>query len=91
MIVVTIEKWPNGNPHEKRELGRIEIVNDGEGDVDVSSYDIALKQQAGLSSRYDTVKQGRVEGFPRGKYNPDANPFALLFYSLRACLMPKRD
>ena len=90
MIVVTIEKWPHGNPHEKREIGRVEIVNDMSGDVETSSYTVALKSRAGASSRYDTVKQGRVDDFPRAKYNPDANPYALLLYALRACLMPKQ-
>ena len=91
MIVVTIEKWAHGNPNERRELGRIEIANDMKGDVESSNYNVRLMTRQGQSQRFAVIKEGRVNEFPRGRYNPDSNPYALLLYALRACLAPKRS
>jgi hypothetical protein len=90
MIVVTIEKWPHGRMSERYEIGRVEITNDMTGDIEVSSYDVELKQPHGSARHHSVVKRGRVDAFPRGKYNPDSNPYALLLYALRACLTPAR-
>ncbi|MHA1524730.1 MAG: hypothetical protein ACTSY1_10035 [Alphaproteobacteria bacterium] len=88
MIVVTIEKWPNGNSDERRELGRVQITNDLTGDDTSAHYDVQLLQRDGNSMRHKTRKSGRVANFPRAKYLPEANPFVILLYALRACLMP---
>ena len=88
MIVVTIEKWPDGNPDERRELGRVQITNDLTGDDAASHYDVQLLQRDGNSMRHKLRKSGRVTNFQRGKYHPDTNPFVILLYALRACLMP---
>lgn len=90
MIVVTIEKWPDGNPEERREIGRVQITNDLTGDDNGAHYDVQLLQRDGNSIRHKVRKSGRIINFPRGKYLPDVNPFVVLLYALRACLVPDR-
>lgn len=90
MIVVTIEDWPQGNPHHKRELGRIEIVNEEVDGAQSANFGVALKARESLSQHYSVIREGRVEDYPRDKYNPESNPYALLLFALRACLAPRR-
>ncbi|HEX9858801.1 MAG TPA: hypothetical protein VGA75_10640, partial [Paracoccaceae bacterium] len=54
------------------------------------NYKVRIGARQGNTQRYEVLKEGRVENFPRGRYNPDGNPYALLLYALRACLAPKR-
>lgn len=90
MIVVTIEKWPDGNPDGRREIGRVQITNDLTGNDAGAHYDVELLQRDGNSIRHKVRKTGRITNFPRGKYLPETNPFVVLLYGLRACLMPDK-
>lgn len=42
MVVVKIELWPGGSESDAREIGRMEITNDGSGTEDIGSYSVAL-------------------------------------------------
>lgn len=45
MIVVKIEIWPFGDQRKARELGRVEIVNDGKGTQDQADYDVRFHDE----------------------------------------------
>lgn len=56
MLVVTVELRPGGDPLRARTLETLTIVNDGSGDFDVGSYDVAAEVGG---------RKARVVGFPR--------------------------
>lgn len=74
MIVIRIELWPNGKEKGKRELGRLEIENDGSGTADLGNYDCAATVIPGVVRR-----ACRVERFNRKR----RNSWDLAFVALR--------
>jgi hypothetical protein len=63
VIRVTVELIPHGDESRKRELARMEIVNDESGDQATGSYDgVLFAEYTPLCGRY-----GRVTGFHRSK------------------------
>ena len=59
MLVVKIELWPFGQEKFKKELGRLEICNDGEGTMTRGNY----------YTRSETLETIKVEDWPRTERN----------------------
>lgn len=76
MIRITAELIPFGLG-EPKELGFIEIVNDGTGSLSVGNYNVFLKGTGGGIKR-----RGRVERFPRASQGV----WDLLYLSLQNTL-----
>lgn len=78
MIVVKVELWPLGSEAKATELGRMYIANDGTGDAERGSYDVAVCRKgyrsvpAPIDKREGApraTRVGRVENYPRLAYN----------------------
>lgn len=67
MIRVTIELLPYGLEANKRNIGTLEIANDGTGTPQRGNYKVRLAK-AGLPK--STWRTGAVVGFPRLKLGP---------------------
>lgn len=98
MIRCIIELVPHGIEEAKRQIGLIEIANDGTGNVDTGSYSVALKKTAPYEGalrknwkngklQNDKILYGQFEGFHRKK----RGVYDLLYLALKACGLDQRN
>lgn len=66
MIRIRIELVPHGNDKIIREIGRMEIVNDGTGDNRIGNYDIRLFRRGSKTTIQNT---GKIYSYPRKAYS----------------------
>lgn len=68
MIRITVELFPFGieNHPQKKEIGRIEISNDGKGDASTGNYDVRLYRRG---SKNIILKEGKVIKHKRHVYS----------------------
>lgn len=64
MLRLTLEIVPFGVEKLKKELGILEICNDGSGDEEVGNYFIRYRQSL---VEKKTRKVGRIDGYVRGQ------------------------
>ncbi len=86
MIVVKIEVWPLGCENRAKEIGRIEVVNDGtagdgSGDSRYGNYGVALEHALKRRKRKGVWKTGEVSNHLRS-----LSPYHLVMRALEACL-----
>jgi hypothetical protein len=74
VIVVRVERWPDGVDHTdpanaKRStvLARAEIRNDGTGDRELGNYEVTVYDPAPYYALRGGTLSGEVRGFPRRK------------------------
>ena len=86
MLRVTIELVPFGVETEAKVLGRIGIVNDGSGNLDLGNYDVALSDEGPFTRNGKTKNWRRVRlvGFKRRHYGP----YHILLAALLAAIPP---
>lgn len=60
MLVLRLERWPQGDERRKEALGTLEIANDLTGTEEVGHYEITLRLPTG------DPKYARVRDFKRG-------------------------
>ena len=63
MMRVTVELIPHGDESRKRTIGKMEIANDGSGDLSCGNYDGVLHAEY----TDEDGRRGRVTGFNRQK------------------------
>lgn len=80
MVVVKIEIWPLGNEKKAREIGRMQISNDGTGTSAKGDYDVEVLHGGSFYGKPGFYRTGRVEGFLRRK-----SPYHLVSKALQAC------
>jgi hypothetical protein len=76
VIVIPIELHPFGFAHNKRDLGRIVIVNDGTGSATRGNYSVRVEGKGGR-----VIRDGLVLNWPR-KSKP---VFELVIAALESC------
>lgn len=84
MLVVTVEVWPGGNPEYKRTMGVAHIVNTGEGNLAVGTYDVRLLKWTKGGGIW---RRGRVVEFPRKV----GGPWDLLYLALKDALAGRAE
>jgi hypothetical protein len=47
MLVLKLERWPQGNERRKESLGTLTLANDMRGTEEVGSYEVTLKLPTG--------------------------------------------
>ena len=83
MLVVKIELWPKGDESKARQIGRIDIINDGTGTSEFGNYNVNIHHSELLNktplSRF--YKIGKVTGFMR-----KLSPYHLLMRALSSAM-----
>lgn len=67
---------------EEKQIGQMEISNDGTGDLQSGNYAARIFRGDGTAEGFDIWKHGKVKGFPR----ESRGPWDLLFLALRPCV-----
>lgn len=62
MIVCTIELWPLGDELQKESLGKVIIVNNGEGTLTHGDYNVIMLTRHNPPRVW---RRGKIENFPR--------------------------
>lgn len=88
MIVVKIELWPLGDESKSKEIGRIDIANNLDGDAKRGSYTVVLHKRLGKVKRgiwkrgvvdIENAEKFEIEGFDRIR----RGPYDLVYLALR--------
>lgn len=77
MLVVRLFLWPGGDESQARELGRINIANDGSGDPERGNYDVELLHSGSYWGQPGAWKKGRVLNYLR-----ELSPYHLVLAAL---------
>ena len=82
MIIADIRLVANGT---EKLLGRVKIVNDLKGTLDLANYDVELTDEPPFTEngRRGVWRKARVVGFERRRFGP----YHLLFRALRAAII----
>lgn len=81
MIVVKIELWPLGNANKAREIGRVEIANDGSGTKTHGNYLVNLLHAGIYWGKPGVWKRGKVTKHPRMQ-----SPYHLVLKAIKSAL-----
>ena len=65
MLIVKVELWPGGVEEAAEVIDIMQIINDGTGSYGQGNYDVRIIKR----DSSNTWKSGRVEGFPRARFN----------------------
>lgn len=65
MVVVKIELWPKGDESKARQIGEVQIINDGTGDLVNGNYKVNVKHGGSYFGKPGNYKSGRVTKFRR--------------------------
>lgn len=80
MVVAKIELWPHGVQDKAKPLGVVMIANDGQGDAEHGSYDVALSHAGKYWGKPGAWKSGHIE-----RYRRTLSPYHLVARALAAC------
>lgn len=80
MIVVKIELWPHGDQSQAKQIGWVDIANDGTGDVVESSYKVSVRHGGKYFGKAGFYRIGKVNAFKR-----ELSPYHLVSRALQAC------
>jgi hypothetical protein len=69
MVRVTLELLPHGSKRGIKEIGKIEIWNDGTGTGNLGNYGYRIYHGGKYAFRAEVYKTGSIKGFPR-KWSP---------------------
>ena len=81
MVVVKIELWPYGIKERAREIGRLNIVNDGSGDTRIGHYKVEVKHGGIFSGKEGNWKTGVVKNHKR-----ILSPYHLVYRAIKNAL-----
>jgi hypothetical protein len=70
MVVVKIEIWPGGDESRKRDIGRVDIANDGTGTFETGNYNVRLYHAGRFWGRPGFWKVGEVKDYDRQRLSP---------------------
>lgn len=82
MIVIKIELWPGGCKDKAYEIGKMVLINDGNGTPTLGNYHVYLSKQRHKPSKRTLTASWRTKlmGFPRRRLGV----YHLIYQALRA-------